>query len=475
MKKTAKLFALFLALCILIPSAVSCGTSKDSDGETTEETTVETGLMDIYEKDKYPNKEFKVYTIEGMYADLSNGADVVSTALFRRDDDIKNYFGIDITYGYFPNNDTKAIEALSLDVESGENAYNCYITSSKRLVSIAVRGMLEDLNSVENLDLSNKWWSQIFNEGCDFRGKQYAAAGPFSELYYHSAICLAMNNELANDLHLPNIVDMVNNGTWTLEEMNKLAKIAGVVNDNNGDGVMDNRDNYLFTAYDALAYGFFASAGTEFSTYDSNGDIKIELSGERSVNTVSEIVKTVNSTYGFFSGHKDAEDMFINSQSLFMYNSSGYMIDRLPSSPLDYSIIPCPKYNTDQEKYITCAWPNSNYCVGIPMGQSENDVGFTGQILEAYCHLSHVYVRPAKYDTVVKYKLSINEETTKMLDLIFDGLYFDLNLIFDFGGSRSIIANTIQSGNTGSMQSSLNRAKKLIDADIQKLIGVSES
>ncbi|MGM9684425.1 MAG: hypothetical protein ACI3XQ_12580, partial [Eubacteriales bacterium] len=165
MKKTAKLFALFLALCILIPSAVSCGTKKDSDGETTEEPTAETGLMDIYEKDKYPNKEFKVYTIEGMYADLSNGSDVVSTALFLRDDAIKNYFGIDITYGYFPNNDTKAIEALSLDVESGENAYNCYITSSKRLVSIAVRGMLEDLNSVENLDLSNKWWSQIFNEG----------------------------------------------------------------------------------------------------------------------------------------------------------------------------------------------------------------------------------------------------------------------------------------------------------------------
>lgn len=62
-----------------------------------------------------------------------------------------------------------------------------------------------------------------------------------------------------------------------------------------------------------------------------------------------------------------------------------------------------------------------------------------------------------------------------MLDLIFDTLYFDMNLIFDFGGTRTIINDRLAASNLGRFTTLIERAAGSVENDIQNLISKSDS
>ena len=124
--------------------------------------------------------------------------------------------------------------------------------------------------------------------------------------------------------------------------MYKLCTDYGVVADN-GDGVMDANDQYAVAVYTSTIYGVYASCGQNFSTFDEAGDITVDLATDASIHVLEELVKLYNPDLCLMSkSHIDASNLFTAGRSPFLYNTSGYMIDHLPSSPIDYNIIPCP-------------------------------------------------------------------------------------------------------------------------------------
>ena len=472
MRRWIKFSSLFLVFCMLVGLLAACKDEKEEGGQQSEEE-VESDVLDIYDKTLYENETFNVMTIDGMYANLGVDGTVVEAALYTRDQRIQDYFDIDIAYSYFENNDNKAITAITNLLDGGYEM-NAFITSAKRLVRLAMQGKIENLKNVNHLELENDWWCQALNQNCEFSGAQFVAAGPFSELFYHAALCLAYNNDMITKYEMPDIISMVDAGTWTLEEMYKLCTEYGVTTDLTGDG-MNAEDQYAVAVSTPFLYGVYASCGQNFSTLDEEGKIEIKLATDTSVTVLEDLINLYKPEICYMQGiHSDAEKMFTAGRSLFMYNSTGYMIDTLPGSTLDYNIIPCPMYNEAQKNYVTCAWPDSNYCVAIQKGLSENDLGFSGLVLEAYCHLSDIYVKPAKYDTILGLRLAQNPDTGRMLDIIFDTLYFDLNLIFDFGGTQSIITERLSQSNLGRFTTLIQKASGSVQSDIQNLISNSE-
>lgn len=475
MKRCIKTITFLLSLCLLLGVFAAC---KKDNGENTgtdtgDQSGAETDYLDIYDNTLYDNDTYSVMTIEGQYENLNVNGSVVDKALFTRDEKMQDYFDIVIQYDYFGLESSEAISAITLAMDGGY-IHHAFITTAQNLVRLAMEGRTENLKNVENLNLENPWWCQALNENCEYQGAQFVAAGPFSELFYHAALCLAYNNDIVARYEMPDIIDMVDAGSWTLEEMYKLCTDYGVVADN-GDGVMDANDQYAVAVYTSTIYGVYASCGQNFSTFDEAGDITVDLATDASIHVLEELVKLYNPDLCLMSKAQiDASNLFTAGRSLFLYNTSGYMIDHLPSSPIDYNIIPCPKF-TEEQEYVTCAWPNSNYCVAIQGGLSENDRGFSGLMLEAYCHLSEIYVKPAKFGTIVSYQLAQNADTNRMLDLIFDTLYFDMNLIFDFGGTRTIINDRLAASNLGRFTTLIERAAGSVEKDIQNLISKSDS
>jgi hypothetical protein len=76
----------------------------------------------------------------------------------------------------------------------------------------------------------------------------------------------------------------------------------------------------------------------------------------------------------------------------------------------------------------------------VPLLIDPDKVGF---LMEALAYASYEMVRPNVYELTLKTKFSRDEESMRTVDLILETSYLDLNMLYDFGGSTTIVSNTI--------------------------------
>ena len=118
----------------------------------------------------------------------------------------------------------------------------------------------------------------------------------------------------------------------------------------------------------------------------------------------------------------------------------------------DFGIIPLPKYDEQQEEYVTTyQWWNAR-ALAVPVTVENTDR--TGAVLEYFTYASHDTVREAYYDVTLAGKLARDKDSTEMLDLIFNALTADLGLMTEIGGVRNMIVNMMKVG-AGNISSTL--------------------
>jgi len=85
----------------------------------------------------------------------------------------------------------------------------------------------------------------------------------------------------------------------------------------------------------------------------------------------------------------------------------------------------------------------SGYCtsfIGVP-ATAEPEV--TGYITEAMARYSNDNMRSLAFDMVYKEKTSRDPRTADVLDTLFDNLYIDFGILYNFGGVNDIAVNYI--------------------------------
>lgn len=90
---------------------------------------------------------------------------------------------------------------------------------------------------------------------------------------------------------------------------------------------------------------------------------------------------------------------------------------------MDFGLIPLPKVDDQQEKYATFIHGYYGSAVQIPV--TNTNLEMTGKILEDMAYQSHLYVRPAYYESTLRGKYVRDEESLDMLDYIFEHQVFD--------------------------------------------------
>ena len=478
-----KLLCLLLVCCMLPVFAACAGDDQpspdDSSGEQTaggsvaDQTEEEPYYLETLPDNGYGEDVFRIMTIAGNIPLEANAfKSVVAKALYERDVALEDYYSIGIEYTTMQN-DTSALADMRTAVQGGSGTFHAFITNAERLMTLAAEGLTEDLNNVENLSMEREWWNQSLNRNCSINGKLYCSAGPYSEYFYHAAFCLAYNKTMVSGFGMNDLYTLVLSGDWTLDAMYSMCTDYGVTQDN-GDGVWDEKDRYSIAAFQVGMYGLFAGAGGNFSVTSDTGEIEIGLRSEESQRIIEKIISVFNSdsvkSDSVYNNYRESANLFTSGNALFLYTSTGYINDYLPSSQIDYGIIPLPKYDSNQTSYISCAWPASNFCVSVPTGKKPIQQAFTGLMLEAYCFLSYEIVRPVKYDSVLKFQVFHDPTASELLDLIFQTLYFDLNLVFDFGGSRTLVSDTIRKNTLGEYVSGYDGIVGEITDDINRIL-----
>ncbi|MBQ8578077.1 MAG: carbohydrate ABC transporter substrate-binding protein [Clostridia bacterium] len=447
--KKYTIFLLLTSFCFLTACANEGAQPETVTKETVEQTDTavakETSVLDQYEGTDY-GWETYTFAVDSTdvypnYIGEANTGEPVNDAQYARDSWIEEHYNIDIQYihedgGVLTSNVQKQVQA-------GDTTYDCIETNlSFSLCPLSVSGMLANLASVEKLDLEADWWSRSFNDTFTINDKQYITTGPISFSYFYSPRVIAFNLRLAENYDIPDLYSVVDEGKWTLDYMYDLIKNFSA--DLDGDGVMTEDDLWGASVDEYSAAGFFISAGGTQMAIDSDGKPYFVLNDPQNVNIIDKVASIIGNAditqkaeaLAGRSGKYNSRDKvytFKNGNALFFGYGAQAVAFYLRDMVDDYGIIPVPKYDENQKDYITFGNATVPAYIGLP---KNNDRGsMNGIILDSMGYLSKRDVQPLISEVTLKGKAARDEASHRMLDLIYQDIYVDLNCSYNFGES----------------------------------------
>lgn len=153
----------------------------------------------------------------------------------------------------------------------------------------------------------------------------------------------------------------------------------------------------------------------------------------------------------------------------FIY-STEYLRDMVD----DYGILPMPKYDSNQEKYIS-QLGTSTSMLYVPA--TTNDIELTSKVMEALCYYSSELVVPKYYEVALKEKYARDADIAQMLDIIRDGATFDFLFAYGAGCLSNAPNSYFRFGNTDTTDIASNFAslEASFTASLEKLIETYEN
>lgn len=466
-----KVLSYILLIGICLNSLISCG--EQNVNEIPSDSSVQADEKIDY-LDTLPQTKFNGQTYRMLGVDFATRrnfpneeeiGDTVNDALYKRNSTISERY--DVTIESFTTDDVKATARQT--VLANDNEYDILIGDiADIMVSMMREKLLLDINSLPYIDTDAAWWSADMAENTTIDGKQYITIGDISPMKYYAPYVMAFNQRLADEYTNVDIPETVIAGKWTNDLLYSMIK--DINNDLDGDGDIDNDDfhGYAHVESDITAFSHFAGSGQRLSSIDKNGQVTIELSNETAIDLISQLNRLLSLTSGIAPSGGDSNptvSMFKEGRALFFGNSYSLIIATFRDMEDDFGVIPVPKYDEQQESYHS--YVNTYAYCGVAFPITVENRELVGLISEAMCYTSYRYVRDALYETTMKVKISRDDSNGQILDMIFDNTYIDLNGMFNFGGSTSVLANAINKGTE--FVSSYAALEEKIEADIKNL------
>ena len=412
-----------------------------------------------------------------MWAEEENG-DPINDAVFARNSAIEEKYNISITN--FHSDDVGGRTRTA--VRAGSDEYDIVVIGlNGGQETLTQDGMLFDLNTVPNIDLTQRWWDQRAVEQLSITNRLFATSSDLTIRDKDATIILTFSHTLLQNYGLPNLYELVREGKWTLDKMFDMAKAATV--DLNGDGVINDFDQIGLITQTKHAMYLYNAAGEAISRLGEDKLPMVTMYNPRAVE-VTELIRqvherphTINADGGGLAGnYPDVWDdfqvvMFSENRGLF-YHAGMNRVTLLRTMESDFGIIPPPKFNEDQANYhVTVdAWCTS--AVSIPV--TVPDPATTGLILEALTFESRYTLLPAYYDVNLKTKFARDEESGEMINLILENRFYDLGDVYRWGGAEGWFGSQIGRGSatqtlTTFFERNEDRIQIAIDRTVERL------
>jgi len=384
---------------------------------------------------------YDVHKIE-IATDAENG-DVINDALFRRNQKVEERFGVNITGLPYPASGAGEDQVASYakrSILSESNEFDLVVSWSTHVANVAAEGLFIDWNAIPDINISKPWWISDAMDAFTVRGRTYLAMNDiiFSGVIGEAAFIM-FNKQLLADFGLENPYTIVEENRWTIDVLDSIVKECYI--DVNGDNARDVDDIYGFTS-DAWgsAYAWMWAGGAHVTAKGADGLPYYDLYSERNASLLDKVydlfynnagsaIRSNKNTINFGNqGSGDQAYLFSIGGALFMLDRVGVLCTpEYRNAEFDFGIIPIPKYDETQEKYLTMI---NEHASAMAVPKFNYNLEMTGKIVEALAAESYKQLVPAYYEVALKTKYSRDEESVRMLDLIFEGVVYDFGLLY---------------------------------------------
>jgi len=339
---------------------------------------------------------------------------------------------------------------LQNSVNSGDDVIDLSFNIQAELTGLAAGGYFIDFYTLPHIDWEKPWWNDEVNKAISIENRLYFTTGAFNVMDKNRMYLLMFNKDMAEEFSLGNMYELVDKGQFTAENVTKFNK--AVTADIDGDGEMTADDRWGWGGDSWIAsLAAFQSMDNMFVEKDANDYPIITINNDRTVTSIEKMLamtvdKVTSYTCEMFSGEVDydfydvSSNMFEDGRLLFCPNFINFPIGIKTFSAecdFNYGIIPFPKLDEAQENYVSV--PDSYWGTLLAVPKTITDPEYIGYMLEVLSYTTQETVMPAFYETSAKGKYTYDEESARMLDLIFSNPRYDLGVIFNWGGMGNII------------------------------------
>lgn len=350
---------------------------------------------------------------------------------------------------------------------------------------LALDGFLHPLNDI--LDLDNPWWAKAFNNTVTIAGKTYFAVGDIGITSKDSTQFVAFNKQMVESQHLAekygrkSLYEMVDNHEWTQDVMFEMAR--EVYRDTNQNNKPDLGDVFGIAGQSGIIHWLLCAGNERICTKDSDGYPILTLNNERAVSLITKAQENLQNPA---TGYMNADDYF-NMSSIpvenvvvpeFKADRCLFFVNALLNLPLirdmksDFGVLPLPLYDKEQENYSSnCgAWVAS--CIVIPSSVLGADLEKAKNVLECLGAVSRQELNPVYYEQTLQYQVARDDDSARMLDIIFANRAPELGEIYRWGNMHELVTSmlTAQPGTfVSSYQTREEKTKYDIEETVKKL------
>ena len=477
----------YLTLAItaaLMLSAFSCGSvgeredsSTSAPDSTGEETTApeETDGLPEKDMDKF---ELKIVHFDGNWLSWaltkldaeSETGDRLNDAIYKRNRNMEERFNCEINV---TGKETITASDIQSEIMAGDSNYDVWFMYDNWTL-----GAVEYLLPWEELpyiNLDREWWNPSATEVFNLEGKTYAAAGNYSLSVLSRASGFAFNKDIYNKMNRSeNIYDLAREGKWTIDVMYDTAKDAYI--DLDGDSSMNENDQYgISGSWKETFWRFLSGSDVRFISKDSNSDPVFDLQkNEAAINKMLKIFDLFTEKGIYYNPQtkdvhsvQDSEEIFADGRLLFK-TVNLFDLESLRTCDIDIGILPCPKYDENQENYYAPSFGAeiSVLLKTLPEERKEN----VGMLLEALAYDTNANILPEYKEVLLKTKLARDNESEEMIDIIINSISFDFGINAWQNEVGVPIVQRIYVKNDPNVASTLAKMQKSVDAQIKKLV-----
>ncbi len=490
-----KSFISFVLALLLTAQLLSCSGQGTGPAVRPDETAAASGeteaVTEVTTEPPVPDKdwgarEFRVLSYRHsrpqfcnfeIDAESENG-EVVNDAIYRRNRTLEEAYNVVITEVIEENEDIGQSTAgvIKKNVSAGDDFCDLAFCTICSIGSLARGGFLADISGLEYVDYTKPWWNPDVNDTVSILGRLYFTSSDFSLRDKSRTHILIYNRGMANDFSLGDPVALVDAGQWTYDVMTKWA--SAVAADLNGNGTTDAEDRYGVgvDSYNSFP-SFVASCNVVSLRKDADGALYIDAGGEHAVSALDRIMAltsdpAVTTFCNDWQGKVDYDywsvsgTFFYEGRELFMTSFPHSLQSLSSKSDVDYGVLPYPKLDESQSGYKTLA-NDYSMLFGVPV--TCQDLSFAGFMLEALSAASDTTLE-AYYEISCKTKYTYDEDSARMLDLIFDGIIFEPAIIYGVSGLNDLF-KTVGRARQNTLASEYAKNESRAQKDLETLLG----
>ncbi len=439
-----RILTAFLAALLLLQSSAllsSCGNeSYEEETETPTDTESETepgsshSTAHAVPKQDFDGENFNSLCFEnGLYyfTDEEAAGDPIKEALWKRTELIKDYLNCNITHTNRESIECIYVSQMMYDqiMAQSDDYQQILMHTIYGVSSLVNNGYAYDFAELPNVDLEAEWWDLDDMESLRV-GRIYAYGR--SDFMISSPHIVVFNKTMIENLNLENPYDLVDSMTWTVDKMLSIAKNA--IHDADNDNVYSPfTDTFGIAAPELSVFNsFLMSCEQPVSRRNDEGRLEMAINTEKTVKIIEKFYD-YNSMGGSIyialnhSSGLSQVDIFSEGRAMFAL-ASPILLESLRDKDIDAGIVPYPMYDEAQSAYYSMDW-GPTWAITATIGNPE----LVGSVVELYSYFSKDTIVPAYYDKVLEGKLTNDNDSRRMLELIFESVSFDpVNNYFGF-------------------------------------------